>query len=504
MNVMKKLFLVVCVNTICWGAFAGGEGGSSQGNPPGNLDYNEGSNLKIIQKKYRPLIEKMGCSHNIDPPSDKEEKQEIQSIQLLSEEDEESLKAYKAECLAHLAAVRRHTILRPAYEAGALVVLMGGATTYLLGPDSYGGSISILSGLYYLMDGVRAGYNLYKKPTHPVDDLEKEYVQKQCFIPNPLWPVIIEKLMVARQNPFEEKRALDFLSFTLGLTIYEPKPSLYLRDEDNNDLPLDKGILKKDLIERRIKQGIISKVDQFFKKYQPFEEDDLSLSLLKANIRLFVKSLMGKGTQPKPLFLYGEGGIGKTHFAKQLVDWIQALLPMSVSYEPLIITSAAELEGGDTHPGAFLKVLRNQCRQRTRGSVVTMDEANWLNDKEYEAPAKRVFNGDFSKLSTTYFGVGVEGEGIKLPVPSKLVLVSSNNPIEEKYLKSRFGHIKFPMPLPEALFSYAAELFETLANEEEIELTLDKEKLKTAIQKYECKSFRDIENIVPALFEKWY
>ncbi len=194
---------------------------------------------------------------------------------------------------------------------------------------------------------------------------------------------------------------------------------------------------------KQARKLLSTKIDQFFENYE--ELDPKQKNDLKKNAQRFLGQLLGEHKSPRYLYLVGPGGIGKTHFARQMVQWFEEICPNALNLQELAISAAEELEGNASRPGAFLRVLRNQYQAGKRGSMVFMDEANWLNEPSFEATSKRVFNGAQSKLSTSYFGTGVDGTGVQLNVPPMLVIVASNNEIKEPALKSRFDCINFPI-----------------------------------------------------------
>lgn len=471
---MKKILLMsTFIGLLSSSAFGMYESEGNR-NPFQNLDYREVSNLRKIQIKYQPLMKEQGCAKNLDLEDNNDHSQKTH----LRIED------YQSECLKHLQHVRNATIFRPAFQRlWSEGILFGFALIgSYIDPDSIGSSFMFhasIAGFGYTMNGAISSIGSYlKPPTHPVDDLEQQYVKEQCFIPKNLWPGIIEKLMIARQNPFEQREALNYLSFTLGLTLYKA------------ERPIEDNIFKEEAISR-----ILSRVDYFFMSYEPLK-NPLDKATLRTNIKCFLQNLLGNTKEkPMPLFVHGVGGIGKTFFASQLIQWINEELPNSISEEAINITSPDELEGSESRPGAFLKVLRNKCLQRTRGSVVIMDEANWLNQSEFEAPAKRVFNGDLSKLSTDYFGKGIDGERIQLPMPPMLVFAAANQAIEEDNLRSRFAHFEFPRPKKEALREYALKIFQEQIKEREIGDSTKEDVLSVIQGKSD---FREIKKFVPA------
>lgn len=87
-----------------------------------------------------------------------------------------------------------------------------------------------------------------------MDKYEIEYTKNQCFIPKAIWPKLETKFMQARGNPFEQQASLDFIEFTLGLTVFKPL----------------KGIDKKiDL--KKARQLLSAKIDQFFENYEELD-----------------------------------------------------------------------------------------------------------------------------------------------------------------------------------------------------------------------------------------
>jgi GTPase SAR1 family protein len=155
--------------------------------------------------------------------------------------------------------------------------------------------------------------------------------------------------------------------------------------------------------------------------------------------------LLGKHQSPRYLYLVGPGGIGKTYFARQLVQWFEEICPDALHLQELAITAPEELEG----------------------------------------------------------------TGVKRDVPLMLVIVASNNEIKEPALKSRFDCIDFPMPTEAALQNYAGQLAFAHELADEIENFKNgnqiaenyRGKLLEAIK--EATNFREIESIVPAKMVEW-
>ena len=237
-------------------------------------------------------------------------------------------------------------------------------------------------------------------------------------------------------------------------------------------------------------------------------EQNLTYTKLKSNILKFTDSLCNNSLHNRRLsrYLYwhGDGGIGKTHLAHKLCEWIEGALGKRdiIHVEEAIITSPSELEGSNNHPGVFLKILRNQCLARKTASIVVMDEASWINKEEMNSAAKRVFNGRLSKLSTAYFGSGADGAGIDLEMPPTLVILAANVEINDPALKSRYDVFPYPTPRKEALVEYGKTVYQTQYPDEcDPHDNTFEQKIEENIRQ-SCTSFREVESLIPALMLK--
>ena len=294
--------------------------------------------------------------------------------------------------------------------------------------------------------------------------------------------------MVARQNQFEQRKSMDFITFALGITIYKPKP----------EIGLDQSAAE------HITQDLWARIDLFFNDYDNSSNngDPKYRWYLKVNIHKFVQALLNRnGQAPRYLCLYGPQGIGKTHFVNELCKWMEELISDGIRLEELVITSAGELEGSEQRPGAILRVLRNQLMANKRGSVVFMDEATWLNRDDMISPSKRIFNGDQAKLSTSYFGGGVDGTGLTLELPPMLIFVAMNEEIKDPALKSRFDYIHYPSPKQEALTTYALALAKKSAILHADSNMFDRSKIDAWIQSLDIsdRNFRYVSGNIEAL-----
>lgn len=409
--------------------------------PLSKINYPDAFNQSKIHERFKNLMAVLGCTENVFS----KENTQIKTGKISDEKILAWRTAYERACLKQLRSARQWAITEPARESLTLLALLAGAaiaTNKILTKDSLGGSFSVFAavfnGVYLLRETINSGFNLAFQPQSALTKLEERFAKNQCYIPKELWPAIIEKFMLAKQNPFEQRQCMDFIEFTLGLTTYKPKQTLPLQATNAQ------AIIKE----------LHTRIDQFFNDYDDTSDGECC-RVLKVNISKFVLDLLENKQTSRYIHLCGPGGIGKTYFVNTLCQWIEELLPNSVYFEDVVITSAEELEGSRQRPGTMLRVLRNQLIANKRASVLFMDEATWLNNDSMMSCAKRVFNGNQSKLSTSYFGNGVEGAGINLKIPPMLIFVASNNEIKDSALKSRFDTIKYPLPKPDVLVTHA-------------------------------------------------
>ena len=500
---MTSLLVFLLVWNSC--AMMGGEGDSHH-DPLTRINYRAAFDHTKIDEKFENLLNRVvdnrvndiegldpGRSHlppsrRVGTPADAYILLDFpQNIAQIFEGNE--WKKYQRACLSKLQNARRVALLEPARESATLLVLIAGAvvgSVELLGVDSYGGSISIFAGFLQALQPVRTGirslYDLAFTPTHPLDDFERQFALNHCFIPDDLKPSLIRHFMTARQNPMMTQKSLEFIEFTLGLTIYRQQLPVSLSCDEEAVLP-----------------RISHHIDKFFESYPHHEPFSQELLKLKGNVFLFIKSLLcklDKKESPRHIYLYGVGGVGKTKFANCLYEWISEIFSNSILFERFSVTSSDELEGNAERPGIFLRALRNQCLGKKNGSIILLDEGDWLNSMV--SPAKRVFNGNLAEISTAFFGAGVDGTGIHLRGPRSLVIVCSNNEVEDSALRDRFDKFTFPLPTSNALLEYGASLLGKSAlfqgrKIKEREINFIKEKIRS------LSNFREIEAIIPTL-----
>jgi hypothetical protein len=455
------------------------------------MNYQSAFNQTDIHKKFAPLMQAWGCADNVFGSTQDTNPQQTAAQTNLDEQQKQKLEQeYQNACLSKLRNAQWWTFTEDARESFSSIALDVGAALLLkslVKLETLGGSLGVYALLnnltYIIKPAIRAGYTLMHPPANTLDRLEKRFALTQCFIPKPLWPIIIEKFTTARLNQYEQKNAIEYLEWVLDLIIYKPKPVLSIDAKTLDDHF----------------QTIFAQIDHFFADYE--EQPVENVWKLKNNVALFILALVhGDQTKtPRYIYFHGLGGIGKTYFANQLSQWIEASIPGSVRCENIIISNSDELEGTTQRPGTMLRVLRNLLRENKRGAVVFMDEASWLNKPDMVSIAKRVFNGDQSKLVTSYFGTGVEGTGLDLSIPPMLICVAGNDDIADPALKNRFDIIEFPAPKKEALIRYArhiAEQNELIKGTHALE-TFD---FDAWFNKTNIHNFRDIASqIVPAI-----
>ena len=465
MKSLKFKFIVSISLLVLQNIFISARQDSSADDAFAGIQYSQAFDQAAIYNKYSTLLEKIGCAENVfesNVDADSITRQagtekngsELKNNSLKFDPitDAQELAAFQKECLGQLNYTRRMTLATPTFGATidlAWAGLITAAALYLI-KDTVSNGFTATNALYTAANGailgLRSAYNLVFWPDNSLEVLEDHFAKNKCFIPRALWPKIMQQFMAARQSSVNRDVHTHFLSFALGFTVYKPKSTIYFKD----DMSIDD-----------VKNQLNNRIDRFFGDYK----DSLDINYIKINVAKFIDTLTNTDAfavvqAPRYLYLYGSGGIGKTHFVQTLTEWIGELIPGSVRFEDVIINSSDDLEGSENRPGAFLKVLRSQLLENKRGSVIIMDEATWLNNGGMISPAKRIFNGDRSKLVTSYFGSNMDGTGVSLEIPPMLIFVASNEGLADPALASRFDTILYPVPSEKALIAYAINIAE--------------------------------------------
>lgn len=428
------------------------------------IQYSSAFNQTKIYEKYRNLMKQLGCADNVfqlDADSISVASNSLSGIgdKNIDEEknnnvvDPKEFAAFQKECLDLLQNSRRFSLAGPMLSSLSDIAFTGLATAIIMKymqdnlASGFTGTNFVYTALQGAMNSMKSSYNLIYWPENSLEVLENHFALNKCFIPRALWSKITAEFIAARQNEVSRQQHIHFIDFALGFTVYKPTQALQIK----NSMSIDD-----------VKAQLNQRIDKFFKDYK----DQADINYIKINVAKFINLLVADRASkenvqtPRYLYLYGSGGIGKTHFVQTLSEWIDELMPQSVIFEDLVINSPDDLEGSPGYPGAFLKILRNQLIQNKRGSVVIIDEATWLNYGSMISPAKRIFNGDRSKLVTSYFGSNMDGTGVSLEIPPMLIFVAANEEIADPALKSRFDIVNYPMPMDNALVDYAYAIAE--------------------------------------------
>jgi hypothetical protein len=446
----------------------------SANDPYQGMRYNDAFNQAAIYDKYKDLLFQMGCAHNV-----LEQSTDVLVADLSEEEYAKKLQAFEKECLSLLNKARFVPLFKPAVASLLSTTLKVGvfaaAFMYMKKNDNqiismvgnvYGSLFQVMGMISISQELVQVAHNFISLPDNSLGYLEEYFAKNKCYIPQVLWPKIIEGFVLAR----EHQCPTTFLNFILNFTVYKPK---------------DSGIVKRSDLIFDIKNKLRERIKDFFKGYQDFDKE--SLSFIQINVEKFVDELINGHTSqfshgPRYIYLHGVGGIGKTHFVQTLAAWLEELIPDSVLFEDLVINSAIELEGNEQMPGALLKVLRNQLMRNKRGSIIMFDEASWLNDANMISSVKRVFNGDRSKLSSAFFGTNIDGSMISFSIPPMLIFVAGNDTIHDAALASRFDLVSYPIPTKESLFNYALSIIHESKIMKNYSVIIDNDKIYEWIQ----------------------
>lgn len=347
-------------------------------------------------------------------------------------------------CLDRLEAARRTAILKGADE-GVMSVITSITLTYALlrlSPSKTAASIAvydICKKALKQVKGIVFSIAALKQPHTHLDDLEREYAINKRFIPHELWEKIEKNFEYARKGDDNQHLYISFIEFALNFKTLKPQKSATF----NSNAVIGE---------------LFSRMDHFLNAY---DITPAQLALLKTNIRNFVENMAGTKKHPlRYLFLVGPGGIGKSKFVEQLHSWFEELMPLMINFNKYSVKNAEELEGNDKNKGILLETLGEQLHHQKHGSIVLLDDANWFTEKgSMASAAKRVFNADLSEMNTAYFSQSGTAE-FSLPMTPMLIFFTSNDPISDKHLGSRFDIIHFPCNTTEALKQHALALCE--------------------------------------------
>lgn len=450
-----------------------------------SIRYGNAFDQQAANTKHRSVVKRLRCDENV--LYDDQDQQVTPDNPLTTAE----LEQYEKDCLQPLAKARFKALAEPGIVAStqlAVDITAGLVGIYILGSDIGKG----LSGFVLIQDCAQqmpkiaqTGYNLISRPDNPLSRLEDRFAKNKTYIPNALWPRIIQAFTEARTNGFTREKQMEFLDFALDITSYRPKPTI----EFKNDMTL-----------QDVKAEIRHRINQFFSNYQAC---DATVSDIDRNVSKFIDTLADNATQaPRYLYLCGMGGIGKTHFVQELSKWINELMPNSIQFEDFTLQSKDELEGNAQKPGIILNVLRKQLRNNKHGSIIMIDEATWLNDPTMIDASKRTFNGNCTKISSKYFGT--DGNEISFKAPPMLIVLANNETIKDDALATRFDTVNYPTPTKKTLLSYAFSKAHQSTRLKELACPVDERAITSWVQNLQGKenNFRHIQGGVERLLEE--
>lgn len=536
MRTALSLIILLSISSLASGA---GQSQSGPNDPLQRMNYGLAFAQASIVKKHDPLMVWLGCDGNVSheaPPSDsccatlvccqKNEYQTLPESSPIGFKESHEWKLFEKACLAQLQSERRWALSERMRTDLMTLFFLGcsvGVVDLAIGSNSFGGSFAIFAVLFnaaYMIQGVMKDvFNLYKTPYHPLDTLEREFAIHKCFIPYQMWGSITKHFSMARQNPFAQEQSTNFIQFALGLqTLYPVSPMVLRQGFDIGsacrqlNAKIDGFFAQYEEIKwpekkKKVRQEVEDKKEEGKKEEEDLDEvkkyPRFPLENLKMSLQEFLLSLINPKHRPsRYTYLYGVGGIGKTHFAKQLCGWLNEIVSGFVSVDTFAITTAGELEGNAERPGVMLRTLCNQCKRWEKGSIAFMDEASWLNDPEVVSAAKRVFNGNMAEIETSYFGSAEDGTELKFDVPTMLFLLAGNDEIKDEALESRFNIFPFPMPKEESLVLFAKRKLQDALSKFEIHYQEEMFSAEMAETVKKLKTYRQVEETVPALAQK--
>lgn len=451
--------------------------------PLQHLEYGDAFSLQAVYDKHRTYLEHIGSADNAVEEEKGQEPGAV-CVQIEQEDWADAKKVFEADCLTSLKGARRRALLTPLISntlfMGAVYVPPAIYIPILGGIENLAAALSLSSTVFLVAPALNNIFttvqNFFFTPNHVLDGLEPLYATRQHLIPRNLWPWFQGQFTYLRHNFSEE--AFNKLSFGVDLTLCQHPPIKEVSNLSNTQAKLSQAI------------------EVFFQGYET-SSDPYALFHLKAALGTFLASFAHPQTEErtKPIYLYGPPGLGKTHFVTCLGEWLTECFPKHFRVRQQVITEPEELEGGGKNPGLFLNVLRESSMgERDQGCILFLDEADWLGKAHFSSKVKRTFNGNYHTLRTRYFGDGIDGQGLSLPLPPLLVILAGNSSIEDEAIRSRFNVIAFPEPKEETFQVYARHKAKGATSEQE-------QKLLSAIKN--CQNFRQVDDVVQALREEW-
>lgn len=487
---MKVIFLNIF---LCFNTYAG-EGSlqsSLNGDPFARTDYDKAFSPQIL-KKFVHVLAQDGSLSNMPEDLDlsEEDLANQRPVTLANDEANEEYNKQRIRMIEdiklQLTKAKRDAVLRPLYEAGLTLTFQGasiGLLLTLMPMNSFGGGLGMYAFLstigWIAKDAGKTLYTYLAPGNDPLHRWENKFAETMSYIPYRLWPQIIDMFGAVRIGRYSYHRATEFFNIIFNLPMihcYPYRPPLALIDLKNKS------------------QRINSFITKFFRDYENAEEAQLNIqSACKTYLRKLAKSENGFVC----VHLVGPGGIGKTHFSRELKKQLSFALEESIPVEEITIrsTSNSELEGDQHSPGSVLLALSRIGKQGKPYGMLIFDEAAWLNS-ELKETAKKMFEPSLGSFTSQYL------DGLEVSFKGFLLVFISNTSIEDPALNSRFINVKFPSLQKESLKSMAlASLPQYLdgTNLKAEEIESDPEILD-ALEK--ATTMRDIEKMFPFAVEK--
>ncbi|WP_010302187.1 ATP-binding protein [Candidatus Odyssella thessalonicensis] len=415
---------------------------------PGNLlsttDYEKAFDPTILQG-YVDVLMADGSIENM-PEDLIQEKDRLEEIEAITSFDEISYDDYLQQrqlmvnsLKEQLRKEKRSAVLRPLKE-GALYLAFDGISTSMIlsvmSPESVGGGFGLFNFLSILgvtiKNSTHALYQYFRPDPDPLSRWEDKFCELMPYIPSALWQQIREKFTLVRNKHCRYSQAAEFFDIVFNLPMlhrYPYTPPLSLK-ELKQDFPL-----------------VHRFIGEFFKDY---EQADPAISSISSTCRTYLRKLALNEDGFVCLYLEGSGGIGKTYFAKKLVNHLNKVSSHPIPMQEITLKDhkADTLEGSSLKPGQVLSALSRIGKESSPFGILIFDEATWLNGSLNES-AKRLFEPTLGSFSADYL------EGLQVSFKGFLLIFISNKPIEDEALKSRFIHVPFPKLKKERLVAMA-------------------------------------------------
>lgn len=350
--------------------------------------------------------------------------------------------------VAQLNTEKNNALFKPLYQTGIFAgveIVSTAATLKVIPKDSLGGSLGIVeairTGTLILKDVIKTAYTWWAPGNDPLARWELQFAERMPYIPHELWPKIVDTFGSARMgmNMLNYKSVTEFFDVAFNLPSVNRHP--YTPPLTVEDIP-------------SISEKINVFLDTFFEDYENAESAKLAI---QAGVRKYLRKLASNSPGCVCIHLLGAPGVGKTYFMQKFAKKLQEALDdhVIVSDVPIRGLDAKELEGGRDDsghmmPGNLLTALSQIGKQGTPFGILLFDEASWLNG-ELKQSAKKIFEPTLGQFQSQFL------DGNEVSLKGFLVIMASNDVIENQALRSRFINVEFPAFRKERLKEKAFE-----------------------------------------------